>query len=798
NTRAVETHRLAVVGQQGDILHTEDGGKTWKFQTSGTGENLNRVHFGNEYVGLAAGDNGTLLITLDGGKRWTKQDSGTDKDLRGISFVGDTLFAVGEKGVAIKYEVESLAKPELIAALTQPKTAVEPEVPVVVEEPKIETGLWEVVRQLEGAADYTDVFFVDENQGWAVGVDGVIVHTEDGGKIWIRQDSGTKSPLRSVWFLNANEGWVSGPNGTLLYTTDGGATWQPKELKAKENLGRIYFVDDKHGWITKGQGSFLHTDDGGENWKTQKSNLTYSAISDVCFVNPDRGWAITRSVGGGGTLLIHSENGGELWYRGSIEEETPKDEFENGRRRPRRRRNPSVIGIRFFDEQRGILVSPDGALYKTVDGGVKWTITPPLLKGAGGISEPVSDKRIYAFHFIDFQTGWLVGEAGAIYHTRDEGETWQEQDSKTNSNFSKVYFLDDKRGWAVGELGVIIHTEDGGDNWTVQAAAPEAYSLKKAYFINLMEGWAIGEKGIVLQTKDGGKTWKQQEIGDKKTLVGMTIVGELGWGWLMSSDGSVFYTSDNGEKWIKQELINRKGIASQLEVYSPLLSSPPSRSTRRQRRYNLQDAQFVKMSEGWAVGEDGVILHNIDGGKLWTQQESPTNARLKAVHFPVYGTGWTVGQEGVVLYTASRGVSWKLLNSTTAVDLEGVHFINTQEGWAVGHGGLIIHTIDCGATWKAQKSNTNKTLYDILFVSGEEGYAVGAEGLIIHTTDGGATWVQQESGTTNDLYDISIGENGGLWIVGKWGVVLKHKDMSIGFRMSSEEYYSPFVMEHEK
>jgi len=255
----------------------------------------------------------------------------------------------------------------------------------------------------------------------------------------------------------------------------------------------------------------------------------------------------------------------------------------------------------------------------------------------------------------------------------------------------------------------------------------------------------------------------------------------------MGSDGGVFYTSDNGEEWIKQEDKNKKGVAAQLEVYSPLLSSPPTRSRRRQRRHNLQDTQFVKMSEGWAVGTDGTILHNIDGGKLWTEQESPTNVRLKAVHFPIYGTGWTVGQEGVILYTASRGVSWKLLNSATAVDLEGVHFINTQDGWTVGHAGLIIQTTDCGASWKAQQSNTNEILYDILF-SGEDGYAVGAHGIILHTTDRGKTWIQQESGTTNDLYDISVGEDGSLWIVGKWGVVLKHKDMNIGYRPSDEKY----------
>ena len=34
---------------------------------------------------------------------------------------------------------------------------------------------------------------------------------------------------------------------------------------------------------------------------------------------------------------------------------------------------------------------------------------------------------LYDVQFIDPKTGWIVGEFGKIYHTKDGGETWTEQ-----------------------------------------------------------------------------------------------------------------------------------------------------------------------------------------------------------------------------------------------------------------------------------------------------------------------------------------------------------------------------------
>jgi photosystem II stability/assembly factor-like uncharacterized protein len=115
------------------------------------------------------------------------------------------------------------------------------------------------------SSDLTAVFFVDDRQGWAVGHDGVILHTADGGDTWQRQldgrkandllvaamerkvaaepastaakallteaqrykDQGADKPFLDVWFSDAKNGYAVGAYNLIFRTEDGGTTWEP-------------------------------------------------------------------------------------------------------------------------------------------------------------------------------------------------------------------------------------------------------------------------------------------------------------------------------------------------------------------------------------------------------------------------------------------------------------------------------------------------------------------------------------------------------------------------------------------
>jgi len=91
--RAAEDHRLIVapgqkhvwrVGEGGSILHSTDGGKTWKKQNSGVTVDLTAGSAASDKVAWIAGRNGALLLTTDSGKHWKPITTPITGDLGGV------------------------------------------------------------------------------------------------------------------------------------------------------------------------------------------------------------------------------------------------------------------------------------------------------------------------------------------------------------------------------------------------------------------------------------------------------------------------------------------------------------------------------------------------------------------------------------------------------------------------------------------------------------------------------------------------------------------------------------------
>src|SRR5438128_710826 len=106
------------------------------------------------------------------------------------------------------------------------------------------------------------VSFVDANNGTAVGDDGAIIRTTDGGHSWIIQSSGTTSGLYGVSFADASNGTAVGSDGTILRTTDGGTDWVSQTSGTSNDLFGVSFSDTSHGTAVGGNGTLLRTTDG--------------------------------------------------------------------------------------------------------------------------------------------------------------------------------------------------------------------------------------------------------------------------------------------------------------------------------------------------------------------------------------------------------------------------------------------------------------------------------------------------------------------------------------------------------
>lgn len=172
---------------------------------------------------------------------------------------------------------------------------------------------------------------------------------------------------------------------------------------------------------------------------------------------------------------------------------------------------------------------------------------------------------------------------------------------------------------------------------------------------------------------------------------------------------------------------------------------------------SLNGVYFTNSSEGWVVGDDGIILSTRDQGSSWHTQISGTKEDLRAITCTVNGRCWAVGARGLILRTLDKGAHWKVLKSGTTTLLLAVSFVNDQSGWAVGANGVVVHTTNAGQTWTKQKAvivlfpngryAAPTDLQAVKFVDENRGWVAGSGG-IARTSDGGKTWEVRQSGDT--------------------------------------------------
>ena len=94
---------------------------------------------------------------------------------------------------------------------------------------------------------------------------------------------------------------------------------------------------------------------------------------------------------------------------------------------------------------------------------------------------------------------WAVGPVGAIIHSADGGETWQNQSLGRDVTLNGVSFASDTEGWIAGEFGSILRTQDGGQTWQEQR---NVLNLPKFTRPDLSEEDAIAQRVPRLYLED--------------------------------------------------------------------------------------------------------------------------------------------------------------------------------------------------------------------------------------------------------------------------------------------------------
>lgn len=120
-----------------------------------------------------------------------------------------------------------------------------------------------------------DIYFINSNTGWAVGLDYVILKTTNSGINWITQFSlGIMNSASEVFFINENTGLVAGgyvdPFGVsrrIMKTTDGGQNWfNVLIISNKLPIKSVFFINSLTGWFGSFGGFMLKTTNFGNSF----------------------------------------------------------------------------------------------------------------------------------------------------------------------------------------------------------------------------------------------------------------------------------------------------------------------------------------------------------------------------------------------------------------------------------------------------------------------------------------------------------------------------------------------------
>ncbi|MBN1165386.1 MAG: hypothetical protein JXB45_12465 [Candidatus Krumholzibacteriota bacterium] len=285
-----------VVGQEGTVVRTTDGGETW--QGSRIEDiDIRGVNFLDREKGWVVGRGGRIFQTLDGGSTWESVAfSGypRDDDFFQVVFMNENLgFILGYHG---------LFRTENGGVLWR--------------------NYWLPVIPYRGA---WDMDIIDENRAFLLGSNWsesdpeLLYFTDDGGIRWSEIPGSNASIMKAILtmeFIDENTGWAGG--GRLMKTVDGGKNWEIQLAEA--TVREFCFIDDQCGFAVGGP-AVLKTENGGTHWEdTVAGDERIVDLRGTYFLDRSRGWVVGRGREGWiegkpyrYSVILSTIDGGTTW-----------------------------------------------------------------------------------------------------------------------------------------------------------------------------------------------------------------------------------------------------------------------------------------------------------------------------------------------------------------------------------------------------------------------------------------------------------------------------------------------------
>jgi photosystem II stability/assembly factor-like uncharacterized protein len=447
---ATSTTTAWVVGDAGAIRFTTDSGATWNSAVSPTAQNLTGIFALDADSLVAWGQNGLVIATSDG-TNWRDISIAGGPTIQQLAATSDANLVGVSYGGAIVHTTNALAA----------------------------TPTWNY-RTTNSPDDIADVLFVDANNGYAIGENGVLFTTANSGTSWTQSRIGTSVSMASFVRTSTNA-WIAAGSSMHIWRAGSIAgPWTSVAPAPVKTWIDVSMTSDGTGWRVGNGGAIEKTTNFGATWVAQSSNTT-AELTDVLAFDTLRAIAI----GWNGTIVATSD-GGTTW---AVRSSGTTAELR------------SVAGA---SEGYAWAVGSDGTIIGTSDYGTTWTTQRSTLT-----------EQLEGVAAFDRSTAIAVGMGGIAYRTTD-GRTWSPL--ALPSGTQPVVVIDAAEGTSVGYYSSwagTYRTLDAGATWTLRAPTG-TYSSNAISAVSSSLVYGVGN-GTSKMSSDGGLTW-QSMTGNQVTF----------------------------------------------------------------------------------------------------------------------------------------------------------------------------------------------------------------------------------------------------------------------------------------
>ncbi len=279
------------------------------------------------------------------------------------------------------------------------------------------------------------------------------------------------------------------------------------------------------------------------------------------------------------------------------------------------------LAVAFTDSQHGFLVGSNRLILETDDAGASWE--------ERALDLPAEEN--FRLISVDFSgdEGWIVGQPGLLLHSTDRGQSWSRLflDTKLPGEPYLVTALGRSSAELATNVGAVYRTRDSGNSWQaeVEDAAGAVRDLRRSADGRYVSVSGLGNFFATWNPGDGVWTPHQRVSSQRLQAMGFQPDGGL---WMLARGAQLRFSADanSADDWSKPIIPITNGYGYLDMAWDPsgtiwagggsgtLLSSADGGKTWQkdpvgaQQPTNFSRIDFLPDGKGFVLGERGSLL----------------------------------------------------------------------------------------------------------------------------------------------------------------------------------------------